>query len=108
MRLTKTKSIGSGQDPESQAGRQSDGYGGWCLELRREGGMGMTMNQDSKVHNQIATFGLFSRQSVTLNIGLNISCSHNRDNRPSEQSAKCTIGQALSSSWHFVYYEYAT
>src|SRR6218665_3053284 len=26
--LTKTKSIGSGQDPESQAGRQSDGYGG--------------------------------------------------------------------------------
>src|SRR6218665_2070393 len=35
-----------------------------------------------------------SRQSVTLNIGLNIGCSHNRDNRPSEQSAKCTIGQA--------------
>src|SRR6218665_2431353 len=37
MRLTKTKSLGSGQDPESQAGRQSDGYGGWCLELRRGG-----------------------------------------------------------------------
>jgi len=36
-RLTKTKSIGSGQDPESQTGRQSDGYGGWCLELRRGG-----------------------------------------------------------------------
>src|SRR6218665_502191 len=36
-RLTKTKSIGSGQDPESHAGRQSDGYGGWCLELRRGG-----------------------------------------------------------------------
>src|SRR6218665_122562 len=36
-RLTKTKSIGSGQDLESQAGRQSDGYGGWCLELRRGG-----------------------------------------------------------------------
>ena len=36
-RLTKTKSIGSGHDPESQAGRQSDGYGGWCLELRRGG-----------------------------------------------------------------------
>ena len=36
-RLTKIKSIGSGQDPESQAGRQSDGYGGWCLELRRGG-----------------------------------------------------------------------
>src|SRR6218665_4159918 len=35
MHLTKTKSIGSGQDPESQAGRQSDGYGRWCLELRR-------------------------------------------------------------------------
>ena len=33
--LTKTKSIGSSQDPKSQAGRQSDGYGGWCLELRR-------------------------------------------------------------------------
>src|SRR6218665_1351651 len=47
------------------------------------------------VHNQIATFGLFGRQSVTLNIGLNISCSHNRDNRPSEQSVKCNIGQAL-------------
>ena len=39
-RLTKTKSIGSGQDPESQAGRQSDGYGGWCLELRRGGRYG--------------------------------------------------------------------
>src|SRR6218665_2686386 len=36
-RLIKTKSIGSGQYPESQAGRQSDGYGGWCLELRRGG-----------------------------------------------------------------------
>jgi len=22
-------------DPESQATRRSDGYGGWCLELRR-------------------------------------------------------------------------
>ena len=36
-RLSKTKSIGSGSDSESQAGRQSDGYGGWCLELRRRG-----------------------------------------------------------------------
>src|SRR6218665_1699685 len=36
-RLTRTKSIGSGQDLESQAGRQSAGYGGWCLELRRGG-----------------------------------------------------------------------
>ena len=36
-RLTKSKSIGSGQDPESQAGRQSDGYGEWYLELRRGG-----------------------------------------------------------------------
>src|SRR6218665_3671822 len=35
--IRKIKSIGSGQDPESQAGRQSDGYGGWCLELRRGG-----------------------------------------------------------------------
>jgi len=49
----------------------------------------------SCVHNHIATFGLFGRQSVTLNIGLNIGCSHNRNNRPSEQSAKCNIGQAL-------------
>src|SRR6218665_3521859 len=49
----------------------------------------------SCVHNQIATFGLFSRQSVTLNNGLNIGCSHNRDNQPSEQSAKCNSGQAL-------------
>src|SRR6218665_1187865 len=47
------------------------------------------------VHNQIVTFGLLGRQSVTLNIGLNIGCSHNRNNRPSEQSAKCSIGQAL-------------
>src|SRR6218665_555044 len=38
--LTKTKSIGSGQDPKNQAGRQSDGYGGWCLELRRGGRYG--------------------------------------------------------------------
>src|SRR6218665_1070824 len=36
-RLAKTKSIGSGQDPESQAGRQSDGSGGWCLEFIRGG-----------------------------------------------------------------------
>ena len=37
--LSKKKSIGSGSDPESQAGtgRQSDSYGGWCLELRRSG-----------------------------------------------------------------------
>ena len=49
----------------------------------------------SCVHNQIATFGLSGRQSVPLNIGLNIGCSHNRKNRPSEQSAKCNIGQAL-------------
>ena len=43
--LSKTKTIGRAQDPESQAGRQSDGYGGWCLELRR-GGMGKRTNQD--------------------------------------------------------------
>jgi len=36
-RLSKTKSIGSGSDAESQAGRQSDGYGGSCLELKRGG-----------------------------------------------------------------------
>jgi len=30
-------SPGSGSEPESQAGRQTDGYGGWCLELRRGG-----------------------------------------------------------------------
>jgi len=36
-RLSETKSIGSWSDPESQAGRQSDGYGGWCLEFRRGG-----------------------------------------------------------------------
>ena len=35
--LIQTKSIGSGSDPESQADRQSDGYGEWCLELRRGG-----------------------------------------------------------------------
>src|SRR6218665_951967 len=39
-RLSKTKSIGNGSDPENQAGRQSDGYGGWCLELRRGGRYG--------------------------------------------------------------------
>src|SRR6218665_1672174 len=33
----KKKSIGSRSDPESQAGRQSDSYGRWCLELRQEG-----------------------------------------------------------------------
>jgi len=36
-RLSKTKSIGSVSDPESQADRQSDGYSGWCLEMRRRG-----------------------------------------------------------------------
>ena len=53
----------------------------------------------SFVHNQIATFGLLGRQSVTLNIG----CSHNRYNRPSEQSAKCNIGQALIMERQFEY-----
>src|SRR6218665_3921214 len=33
--------------------------------------------------------------SATLNIGLNIGFSEHRSNRPSEQSAKCNIGQAL-------------
>ena len=32
--MSKTKSIGSGSDPESRARSQSDDYGGWCLELR--------------------------------------------------------------------------
>ena len=36
-RLSKPKLIGSGSDPESQASGWSDGYSGWCLELRREG-----------------------------------------------------------------------
>jgi len=36
-RFSKTKSIGSGSDLEIQVGRQPDGYGGWCLELRRGG-----------------------------------------------------------------------
>src|SRR6218665_2453805 len=35
--------------------------------------------------------------SATLNIGLNIGFSEHRNNRPSEQSAKCNIGQALDS-----------
>src|SRR6218665_3248479 len=39
-RLSQTKSIGSWSDPESQTGRQSDGYGEWCLELRRGGRYG--------------------------------------------------------------------
>jgi len=29
-----------GQDPESQAGRQSDGCGGWYLGLNGDGGRG--------------------------------------------------------------------
>ena len=48
-RLTKTKSIGSGQDPESHAGRQSAGYGGWCLELRRGGRYGEGKLKESPV-----------------------------------------------------------
>ena len=36
-RLTKRKSLRSGQHPESQEGRQSDCYGGWCLKLRLGG-----------------------------------------------------------------------
>ena len=43
-RLSKTKSIGSGSDSES--GRQSDGYGEWCLELRREEGRAKRTSQD--------------------------------------------------------------
>jgi len=50
----------------------------------------------SCVHYQIARCGLFSRQSVTLTIGLTICCSHNRDNQQSEQSGKCATGQALA------------
>jgi len=43
-RLSKTKSIGSRSDPENQAGRQSDGYGGWCLEL----GLGWREGEEDK------------------------------------------------------------
>src|SRR6218665_2751275 len=39
--------------------------------------------------------------SATLNIGLNIGFSEHRNNRPSEQSAKCNIGQALHYQHHF-------
>ena len=40
-RFSKTKSIGcSGSDPQSQAGRQSNSYDGWCLELKRGGRYG--------------------------------------------------------------------
>src|SRR6218665_942534 len=42
--LSKAKSIGSRSDPESQASRQSDGYGGWCLELRRRGSTAYNKN----------------------------------------------------------------
>ena len=39
--LTKTKSIGSGQDPERQADSQTAMVvGGWCLELRQGGRYG--------------------------------------------------------------------
>src|SRR6218665_2923900 len=37
-RVSKTKSISKGFDPKSQAGRQSDGYCGWCLETGVETG----------------------------------------------------------------------
>jgi len=40
--MSKTKSIGSESDPESQAGKQSDDYGGWWMvdgvETRRQVG----------------------------------------------------------------------
>src|SRR6218665_3761762 len=39
--------------------------------------------------------GIFSRQSITITIGLTIGCSDNRDNRLSGQSGKCAIGQVL-------------
>src|SRR6218665_3894637 len=50
-RLIRRKSIGSGQDPENQAGNctKSEVYGGWSLQLRwgrNEGGMRKRMNQD--------------------------------------------------------------
>src|SRR6218665_1387508 len=49
----------------------------------------------SCVHNQIASCGLFRRQSVTLTIGLTSGCSHNQDKRKSGQTGKCASGQAL-------------
>src|SRR6218665_2415202 len=57
-RLTKTKSIGSGQDPESHAGRQLDGYGGWCLELRRGGRYGDDDESRTAAHCHTATLTL--------------------------------------------------
>ena len=38
--LNQNKIDGRSHDPESQTGRQSDGYDGWCLELRRGGRYG--------------------------------------------------------------------
>ena len=49
------KSIGSGSDPESQAGRQSDDYGGWCLELRH-----------LLCKNEQVTQGLFIRLKLVI------------------------------------------
>jgi len=45
-RLSKSKSIGSGSDPESQAGRQTDGYGGGVWSWDGEGGREKRTNQD--------------------------------------------------------------
>ena len=73
-RLTKRKSIGGGQDPESQAGRRSDGYGGWCLELRRGGGMRKTMNQDKICWR--AFFSVWSERAVERWQWRDLSGSH--------------------------------
>jgi len=43
---------------------------------------------NSWFHNEMASCGLFSRQSATLTFGLTIGCPHNRDNRLNVQSVK--------------------
>ena len=52
--LIRTKSIGRGvQEPDSKTGRQSDVYGGWCLELRTwdwEGDMRIRFAKEQSFH----------------------------------------------------------
>src|SRR6218665_840435 len=54
--LSKTKSIGSGSDLESQADRQSDGYGVWSLD--GEGGRGKGQIRIGYVEAQCFKFGV--------------------------------------------------
>jgi len=68
-RVTRRKSISRGQDTKSQVGRQSAGYGGRRLELRRVyGGREKVMNEDNDFRPSPLLHIILATSSISVSI----------------------------------------